>query len=330
MQDVTTRRFMQLVADLEAPDYFFTEYFRVHSHSTLEAHILDSIADNSTERPVFAQLIGEDPEHIVRTIQLLKPWPCAGIDLNMGCPAPKVYRKNVGGGLLRDPGCIDRLLGVMRDSIDGIFSVKMRYGFEDDRYFETILQLLDKHRIDLLSLHARTVRQMYRGEPDYSTVRTAAATLKCPVLANGNLATAEKAHRIIRETGCAGAMFGRSAIRNPWIFMQFRQLAAGLPVSRPTLGDVRHYIDSLWQATSAPSLTDRLHTAKMKKFLNFIGEAVDPDGAFLHQMRRATCATDLFAICDTFLVNDGRAGTPYPLEPFSGLVARPNREEGCG
>lgn len=326
MQDVTTRNFMHIVAGYGPPDYFFTEYFRVHSHSTPEPHILESIVNNTTGRPVFAQLIGEDTVHIVRTIRLLRDYPCAGIDLNMGCPAPKVYRKNVGGGLLRDPICIDRLLGVMRDAIDGIFSVKMRFGFEDDRHFETILALLDKHRVDLVSLHARTVRQMYRGEPDYSTIHTATKALQCPIIANGNLVTATKAHHIIGDTGCNGAMFGRSAIRNPWIFTQFRQQAMGLPMTQPTLGDVRGYIDKLWQATAAPGLSDRLHTARMKKFLNFIGEAVDPDGQFLHSMRRAADANALFAVCDAFLIEQDRDTTPFPLQPFQGLTARPNHE----
>lgn len=326
MQDVTTRPFMHLIAEYGPPDYYFTEYFRVHSHSTLEPHILESITSNATGRPVFAQLIGEDPVHIVRSIRELKNYPCAGIDLNMGCPAPKVYRKNVGGGLLREPATVDRLLGVMREAIDGVFSVKMRIGFEDDRHFETILALLDKHRIDLLSLHARTVRQMYRGEPDYSTIRKAVLALRCPVIANGNLVTADKAHRVVSEAACRGAMFGRSAIRNPWIFAQFRQQALGQPVVQPTLGDVRGYIDKLWQATAAPGLSDRLHAARMKKFLNFVGEAVDQEGRFLYSMRRAMEPADLFSVCDEFLVHHGRAALPFPLEPFHGLTARPNHE----
>src|SRR6266576_5555887 len=95
MQDVTDLAFMRVIAHYGAPDYFFTEFFRVHAQSRPEKHILRSIDENTTERPVFAQLIGEDLLHLVRTAQELAQHPVAGIDLNLGCPAPKVYKKNV-------------------------------------------------------------------------------------------------------------------------------------------------------------------------------------------------------------------------------------------
>src|SRR4051812_35597058 len=106
MQDVTDLAFMRVVAHYGAPDYFFTEFFRVHAQSRLEKHILRSIDENATGRPVFAQLIGEDLQHLARSAAELLKHPVAGIDLNLGCPAPKVYKKNVGGGLLRDPAKI--------------------------------------------------------------------------------------------------------------------------------------------------------------------------------------------------------------------------------
>ena len=110
MQDVTNGAFWSLVHRYGGADVYWTEYFRVHESSTPEKHIVDSIVNHGTGRPVFAQLIGEDTPHMVRTIRALLALPIAGIDLNMGCPAPKVYRKNVGGGLLRDPAKIGEVL----------------------------------------------------------------------------------------------------------------------------------------------------------------------------------------------------------------------------
>jgi hypothetical protein len=144
MQDVTTTGFMRVIGRRGAPDWFVTEYFRVHETSTPEKHILDSIQNHGTARPVFAQLIGEDVPHIIRTIKLLQAYPIAGIDLNMGCPAPKVYRKNVGGGLLRDPAKIDEILSAMRAEIAGTFTVKMRIGFDGMENYESILDLINK------------------------------------------------------------------------------------------------------------------------------------------------------------------------------------------
>src|SRR5688572_11219983 len=131
MQDVTDLAFMSVVAHYGAPDYFFTEFFRVHAQSRLEKHILRSIDENATGRPIFAQLIGEDLGHLARTTEELLRHNIAGIDLNLGCPAPKVYKKNVGGGLLREPKKVGEILATLRATVPGLFTVKMCIGFND-------------------------------------------------------------------------------------------------------------------------------------------------------------------------------------------------------
>ena len=183
MQDVTDLPFMRVAAHYGAPDYFFTEFFRVHGQSRPEKHILRSITENQTGRPVFAQLIGEHIPDMVRTARDLLHYPIAGIDLNLGCPAPKIYKKNVGGGLLRDPAKIDELIGAMRDAIPGLFTVKMRIGFEDTANYDSILGLINRHSVDLLSVHGRTVKGGYRSEVNYDfighAVRLRAYCLSC-------------------------------------------------------------------------------------------------------------------------------------------------------
>ncbi len=331
MQDVTDLPFMRVIARHGAPDYYFTEFFRVHAQSRLEKHILRSIDENDTGRPVFAQLIGEDLEHMTRAARELLAHPVAAVDLNMGCPAPKVYKKNVGGGLLRDPAKIDSLLGALRDACPGLFTVKMRIGFEDTRHFETILGLIDKHRVDLLSLHGRTVKEMYRSEVHYEFIARAVRAVRCPVLANGNVTSAATAVRVLRETGAAGVMIGRHAIRNPWIFAQCREAFAGRPVTPVTLGQVDAYVRGLYAATEVPGLGELILVNKMKKYLNFVGQSVDPTGAFLHDMRRTRSRDELFAVCDRHLLAE--PDKVFSDEPYPGVVARPNCEtpdaDGC-
>lgn len=324
MQDVTHLPFMRVIAHYGAPDYFFTEYFRVHRDSQLEADILRSITDHGTGRPVFAQLIGEHIPSMVRTAKALLAYPVAGIDLNMGCPAPKIYKKNVGGGLLRDANHVDALLGALRDAVPGRFTVKMRVGFDDTAPFEPILRLVDKHGVDLLSVHGRTVAEMYRPGVRYDLIAQAVRTVRCPVLANGDVDTPAKAVEVLAQTGAAGVMIGRHAIRNPWIFRQTRDALAGRPVTPATLADTREYIDRLHRATTSPKLSATAHTHKLKKFLNFIGQGVDADGAFLYEMRRALSEAELLRICDRHLLAD--PDRPASLAPFAGIVARPNHE----
>ncbi len=324
MQDVTDLAFMRVVAHYGAPDYFFTEFFRVHAQSRPEKHILRSIDENDTGRPVFAQLIGEDLGYLARTTEALLKHKVAGIDLNLGCPAPKVYKKNVGGGLLREPEKVAQILATLRAAVPGLLTVKMRIGFDDTARFDAFLDLINEHRVDLLSVHGRTVKEMYRSDVHYDFIARAAARARCPVIANGNVTSARRAAGILTETRAAGVMIGRHAIRNPWIFRQCREQFAGAPVTRLTLADVRDYVERLYRATQNAEFPERAHVNKMKKYLNFVGQSVDAEGAFLHDMRRAESESELFSVCDRHLLSvPTREFSP---EPYAGVIARPNCE----
>jgi tRNA-dihydrouridine synthase len=332
MQDITDLPFMQLLGRYGPPDYFITEYFRVHGHSTLEKHIVASIVEHGTGRPVYAQMIGEDVHHLKRTAIALQQLPIAGIDINMGCPAPKIYRKNVGGGLLRNPADSERILAGLREVYDGHLSVKTRIGFEDDRHYDALLEQIERYQINSLSIHGRTVRQLYRGDVDYPRIAHAVRKVNCPVFANGNITSVGKARSVHKETGAYGVMIGRSAIRNPWIFSQVRVQTqpdssnSSTAAFSPTLSDVRVYIDDLWELNARPFLNESSRLNRMKKFVNFVGQGVDPDGAFLHAMRRTRCPEDFFAVCDTYLMDDDRGELPFATEPYMGVLARPNHE----
>ena len=324
MQDVTDLAFMRVIARYGAPDYFFTEFFRVHAQSRPERHILRSIDENDTGRPIFAQLIGEDIVHILRTVEALLRHPIAGVDLNLGCPAPKVYKKHVGGGLLRELSRIDDILGALRSAVPGILTVKTRLGFEDTAAIEPVVEIANKHDVDLLAVHGRTVRGMYRSEVQYDRIARAAALARCPVLANGDVTSADRAAKILASTGAAGVMIGRHAIRNPWIFRQCRERFAGRTPAPVTLGEVRGYVELLYEATDAPGVPETARVNKMKKYLNFVGQGVDAAGAFLHDMRRVGSGFELFAVCDRHLLAE--PGREFSTEPYPGVIARPNCE----
>ena len=137
MQDVTDGPFWSLIHRYGGADVYWTEYFRVHGDSTPEKWIVDAIVRNTTGRPVVAQLIGNDVPSLVRTAKALQQLPVAAIDLNLGCPAPIVYRKCAGGGLLRERERIDTILGALRDAVTIPFTVKTRLGFATRRRSST-------------------------------------------------------------------------------------------------------------------------------------------------------------------------------------------------
>jgi tRNA-dihydrouridine synthase B len=309
MQDVTTLSFMRVIARYGGPDAYWTEYFRVYSQSHLDKWILQSIAENPTGRPVVAQLIGNDVVALVRTAKELQDYPVAAIDLNLGCPAPIVYRKCAGGGLLREPQRVDAILGALRDAVTIPFTVKTRIGFESPAEFDALLPLFAKHPIDLLTIHARTVKQMYRPGVRYDLITRAVQELKCPVLANGNVHGAAQAKQLLVETGARGLMIGRGAIRNPWLFDQIRAGLRGEKITLPAGRDVLAYIRELWEGEIMPDVKEPAQVQRMKKFMNFIGEGIDEK--FLFEIRRVTTTADFFRVCEIFLDHD----RPLALEP---------------
>ena len=318
MQAVTDLPFMRLIQTYGGPDLYYTEYFRVYDHSRLDKHILASITENPTGRPVIAQMIGNDVPNLVRIARELQQHPVAGIDLNLGCPAPVVYRKCAGGGLLRQPGRVDAILGALRDAVDRVpFTVKTRLGFDDPSVFNELLPIFARHSLDLLTVHGRTVAEAYRSEVHYDFIARAVAAMPCPVLANGNVYSARKAAAVLTQTSARGLMIGRGAIRNPWLFAQIRQHHLGEPIACPRGRDVLAYVRALYDAVYSPVVSENAQVQKMKKYLNFLGLGVEPTGRFLHDIRRVNTRADFFRVCEAFLDHD----EPMPLEPFALALA---------
>jgi tRNA-dihydrouridine synthase len=311
MQDVTDLAFWRVLAPYGGADVYWTEYFRVHGDSRPERWILDSILHNPTGRPVVAQLIGNDVAALVRTARELQRHPIAAIDLNLGCPAPVVYRKCAGGGLLRELNRMDTILGALREAVTVPFTVKTRLGFATAAEFDGLLAVFARHAIDLLTVHGRTVAQMYRPGVRYDLIAQAARALRCPVLANGNVYSAEQALTVLAETGARGLMIGRGAIRNPWLFRQIRQRQLGETVTLPTGHDLLAYIGQLWVSQVTPEARENAQVQRLKKFMNFIGEGVPPAERFLHEIRRVATQGDFFRVCETYLAHD----RPLSLEP---------------
>jgi tRNA-dihydrouridine synthase B len=311
MQDVTTLQFMRVIARYGGPEVYWTEFFRVHGDSIPEKWVLESITKNPTGRPVVAQMIGNDIPALVRNAKLLQQYPVAAIELNLGCPAPIVYRKCAGGGLLREPEKIDTILSALRAAVTIPFTVKTRIGFESPEEFDTLLPIFAKYPIDLLTVHARTVKQMYRPGVRYDLIGQAARELKCPVLANGNIHSAAQARQLLAQTGARGLMIGRGAIRNPWLFDQIRAELLGEKIKLPAGRDLLAYIRELWENEITPGVKESAQVQRMKKFMNFIGEGVSEN--FLFEIRRVTTTADFFRVCENSLNHD----QPMTLEPMA-------------
>ncbi len=327
MQDVTDLPFWRIMHHYGGPDIYFTEYFRVHSTSSLDSHILEAIRTNPAQKPVIAQVIGQDIPALVRTVEKLQKEKLLAIDLNLGCPAPIVCRKSSGGGMLRQLDHVNAVLKALRAAISIPFTVKTRIGFDDPAEFSKLLDIYSSHAISALTVHGRTVKEMYRAAVHYDLIAEAVRRMPCPVFANGNILSASMALEIASETGAGGLMIGRGAIRNPWIFSQIRELCdTGQVQTQPTLRDLRAYVEKLYRETMPDTLPGKIRVAKMKKYMNFIAQKIDPEDHFLHEIRRCPDEVTFFRTCDQYLDSDA----PFEAEtPERHLVNAGNPRVDC-
>ncbi len=323
MQDITHLAFMRTLVSRSLPDWFVTEFFRAHSASTLEKHILRAVREHGTGRPVFAQIIGAEAGGILRTARELAAHPIAGIDLNLGCPSPTVCRKRAGAGLLRQPAALAELLGRLRDGIAGVFTVKTRLGHASAEEFSGLLEIFRPLGLDGVTVHARTVLQGYRGPVDHARVRQAVDALDCPVLANGNIVDVATGLAYQRLSGAAGLMVGRGAIRNPWIFGQLRAAWENRPPQTPVGRDLLRFIEELWEnvARESPVYEPEKHVNHMKRSVCYICHGLGE--AFEHELRRSRSPEGFWEICRRHLDH----AEPLPAQPppdshlFSGFRA---------
>jgi len=305
MQEVTDLAFLRVMHRYGGPDVYVTEYFRVHGDARVDRRILSSITENPTGRPIIAQMIGEDIPSLVRMARALLEYPVAGIDLNLGCPSPQVCSKEAGGGLLRDPERVGRILGALREAVDGRLTVKTRLGFESGREFDALLDVFSRYGLDALSIHGRTVRDRYQTPVDPGRVAEAVRRMDCPVIANGNVVDVASGRAYLERSGAAGLMIGRGAIRNPWIFDQLRASYAGEAGPRPRERDLLGYIETLYEETArvARRFEPMRQVAKMKRYLAYISQGLDE--GFEFRIRRVRTPEEFFAVCRAYLSGDG-------------------------
>ena len=187
------------------------------------------------EGAVALQLFGHEPEIMARAAEALtRDGRYAMLDINMGCPVPKIVGNGEGSALMRDPVQAAQIVKAVAQASHVPVSVKMRLGFEAGSESYLLLgQLAQESGAAMITLHARTRSQFYEGRADWRAIRRLRERVDIPVVGNGDVASAQDALRMMEETGCAGVAVGRAAQGNPWIFAQIRDALAGRPVTEP-------------------------------------------------------------------------------------------------
>ncbi len=197
-----------------------------------------------SEKPLMLQLFGSDPELMGSIAAQVEEGPWDIIDVNMGCPMPKVVRNGDGSALLRDPLLIEKIVSAMTRSVKKPVTVKIRKGFDlDDDCACEAARAAEAGGAAAVTVHGRTREQYYTGRADLSCIRRVKEAVSIPVIGNGDITCGEEALRMLEETGADGIGIGRAAKGNPWIFREVRAHLQGEPVPpRPSASEIGQMI----------------------------------------------------------------------------------------
>jgi len=219
----------------------YTEF--VSSEGIIRENIktLDMIKFSDEERPIGVQIFGDNPNVVSDSaLYIYQKFKPDIIDINFGCPVPKVTKKGAGSAALKNLSLMEKIVSSVIEKVPDIpITAKMRSGWDKESIVAIEAGLmLQELGIKAITLHARTTKQSYTGFSDWSLIKDLKDKIKIPVIGNGDVDSVEKYFQIIQETNCDGVMIGRGALGNPWIFNQIIDSINNNKYSKPTTTDV--------------------------------------------------------------------------------------------
>lgn len=312
MEGITHPAFRALIAARPGLGVVCTEFVRI-AGSGLGRDALRQHVVRAPGTALSVQVMGNHLEHMAEAAGIVSAAGADIVDLNVGCPAPRVVRKGVGSAMLKDPGLLRQVVEAMRRRTPGWLSAKIRAGFDDSSGAVAIARLIADAGADHIAVHPRRQVDFYGGVADWRIIAAIKAAVPIPVIGNGDVWYAADARRMRQETGCDGVMIGRGALRNPWIFEQIAALSRGAEPPRPSGNDVLEHYDALADMLAASHPRSRV--GMLKEQVRYLARCVAADGAgLMRAVLRAQTAEEMRAILGERLAGERAAALDLAAE----------------
>ena len=234
----------RLLCKEQGAGLLYTEMVSAKAISYHNRNTVSLMETDPKEHPVALQLFGSEPELMGEVAKSIEDQPFDILDINMGCPVPKVVNNGEGSALLKDPALIRETIKAVSGTVRKPVTAKMRIGFEGaDVDPVEIARIMEDAGAAAIAVHGRTRQQYYSGRADWETIRRIKEAVSVPVIGNGDVDSPEKAEAMFRETGCDAVMIGRAVRGNPWIFREMNHyFATGELLPGPSLEELKEEI----------------------------------------------------------------------------------------
>ena len=261
----------------------------------------EMMAIDPDEGMVSLQLFGSDPDIMGAMAQRIEDRPFSILDINMGCPVPKVVNNGEGSALMKNPALAGKIIRAVSSAVSKPVTVKIRKGFDDDHVNAVeMAKVAEENGAAAIAVHARTRMQYYSGKADWDIIRQVKEAVTIPVIGNGDVDSYESACRMLDETGCDGVMIGRAAQGNPWIFAELVAKSEGREWNKPTREEVAGMI-----LRHAAMLIDckgeYIGSREMRKHAAWYTKGYKGSSQFRGKLNEAESLEDLKRLMDDFL-----------------------------
>jgi nifR3 family TIM-barrel protein len=280
------------------------------------------------ERPISIQIFGGDPEKMAAAAQIVEGMGADIVDVNMGCPVPKIAKHNAGCSLMREPAHAAGVIAAMTKAVKIPVTVKMRAGWNDgERNAPTLARMVEDAGAAAIAVHGRTAAQSYSGSADWDLVAQIAGALTIPVFGSGDCVEPEQIIEKMRS-GVRGVLVGRGVLRNPWILAQAADLAAGRPPREVTLADrgrfLLDYIELLrhervWNPNPHfPSSHERWIVNKLRALASWYTKGLEGGSRLRTAINHTESLSALIETIEGFFLGCSTASTDgRVLQPFA-------------